>query len=463
MRKKTMQIAALALCAALVFTAAVFPAPTASAAGTGEGQIVRVGLYFGDSAVSSRSLTNIDGSGFRFGYYDGDYDFMEQGSTTETSITVVTNSSSSRGVMVLITGTDTVLFQSDGALAVQPGQDDSAVTLTACGGYRYYGGFQFERRTDGGSMTVVNFVHLEDYVKGVLPYEVSASWPIEALKAQAVCARTYAMTHLGNRETSTGCDLFNTTSDQVYKGAGSATANSDSAVDQTVGQYVWYDGKMAQTYFYSCDGGATENSEDVWGNTVAYLRGKADPYEAAAAGEMSYYTWTTTYTAEELTAQVQKYGLASGTTVADVAVTKTTDNGQALEVTLTYANGGTATITKERCRTVLGLRSQNYTVARTGAYHTTDGDILTGLSGLLALFGGAQQATLDSGSVYAITGSGTESLDGDGVTFTFTGGGWGHGIGLSQWGAYAMAKYYDKNYIDILTFYYTGVTVGTTG
>lgn len=121
---------------------------------------------------------------------------------------------------------------------------------------------------------------VEDYVKGVIPYEMSPAWPSAALEAQAVCARTYAyMTtkHLS----SYGFDLCNTTDCQVYYGIGSytncATAVSDAAVDATAGLRVYYNGSLAETVYHSSDGGATESAENVWGGAVDYLIGKEDP------------------------------------------------------------------------------------------------------------------------------------------------------------------------------------------
>ena len=132
---------------------------------------------------------------------------------------------------------------------------------------------------NGGDLIVYNLVDIEDYVKGVIPYEMSNSWPIEALKAQAVCARTYAM---ASRKHS-GFDLCTTECCQVYRGVGLANDTTDSAVEQTAGQYLTYNGELCVTYYSSSDGGATENSENVWTAAVGYLKGVIDPYEADIA------------------------------------------------------------------------------------------------------------------------------------------------------------------------------------
>ena len=103
---------------------------------------------------------------------------------------------SSRCVTVVVTGTDRVIFQYDGgtetSLGVMPQPDENGERpITWFRGYKYYGGFQYTRR-DGGNLTVVNMLEMDDYICGVVPYEMSPSWPLEALKAQAVSARTYA-------------------------------------------------------------------------------------------------------------------------------------------------------------------------------------------------------------------------------------------------------------------------------
>jgi stage II sporulation protein D len=108
---------------------------------------------------------------------------------------------------------------------------------------------------------------------------MSPSWPLEALKAQAVCARTYVM---ASRKHS-GFDVCTTECCQVYQGIGRANATTDMAVDQTAGQYMTYNGELCVAYYSSSDGGATENSENVWNEAIGYLRGVVDPYEADIA------------------------------------------------------------------------------------------------------------------------------------------------------------------------------------
>src|SRR5215211_3754666 len=131
-----------------------------------------------------------------------------------------------------------------------------------------------------GGVQVVNELGLEDYVRGVISAESPASWPIQALKAQAVAARGYAVTtsHGG------GFDQYADTRSQVYRGVAGETARTDAAVRATRGQVVTYHGHAVTTYFFSTSGGHTENVEDsfVGADPKPWLRGVPDPYEGRA-------------------------------------------------------------------------------------------------------------------------------------------------------------------------------------
>jgi len=379
-------------------------------------------------------------------------------------------SGTSYTVTVVETGTATILFEFDSgasrSLAVMP-RASGVKAQTWFKYYRYYGAFSYVRPS-GGDITVVNYVNLEDYVKGVIPYEMSASWPVEALKAQAVSARNFVVANL-NKHSSRGFDVCNTDDCQVYRGTGSASANSDSAVEGTTGQYLTYQGALCETYYFSSDGGATENSENVWSAALPYTRGIPDPYEAKIAGSVSDYHWTVTYTGAQLAAKLQARGYSCGTITA-FEVTEFTQMGNVLKIRFTDENGKTFTFSKERTRTLLGFNSQRYTVSGGGSASGADiyangssASLGSTLSGLFAIGSGGTSA-LGGGSVYAITGSGSVvavggSSQAGSDSFTISGAGRGHNVGMSQWGAYSMAKYYNMSYDEILSFYYTGAEV----
>ena len=311
---------------------------------------------------------------------------------------------------------------------------------------------------------MINVVGLDDYVKGVLPYEMSADWPLEALKAQAVCARTYAL--LPSRHYGTDrFDVCNTDCCQVYRGAGQAGAVSDRAVEETAGIAAFYNGRYAETYYCSSNGGASEAPVNVWGNSQPYLVGKPDPYE-----ELTYipgYDYTMQYSWSQLTSLLKKQGYAIGA-VASARVSGTTPTGNVEEVTFRDTAGRTVVLTKEACRKVLGTKSMRFTITGSGGSAgwsvNRSGGRLASMDGVYAISGGGRTGLFSGGAVYAITASGTSvlrapgSAASGGTGITITGSGWGHGVGMSQYGAKAMAEQ-GYTYEDILLFYYTGITL----
>ena len=374
---------------------------------------------------------------------------------------------SSYGITVVKTGTAAPIFQFDGGtenamLIVKPGMDDSVKTITHFKKRQYYGSFRYER-IEGGNLTVVNLVSMDDYVRGILPYEMSSSWPLEALKAQAVCARSYTVTNMdAHRHSSSHFDICTTTHCQVYKGTESANANTDRAVEETAGQYAWYDGKVIEAYYHSSDGGATENIENVWNEELPYLRGVLDPYEALIENEIPSYHWTRTYTGRELKEMVAAYDY-NCSDIVDIKVSKLTDTGNVYSVTFTDKNGKSWTVTKDkRLRSMFGTKSLRYTITPGGdGYSLTNDQSLGALNGAWALDGEGNPVKVNVTTVYALTGNGVEEVKApentDG-TFTFSGTGSGHNLGLSQWGAYSMAKQ-GYTYEEILKFYYTGIEI----
>ncbi len=560
MKRHLIRLLALLMGASLCLSA-----PALAARDREEGEPIRVGLYYGGSALAGANLDNSVGSGYRFGYFDSDRSFVDLARTSagEGQISVVkaqnvyfdgsnyTDSgsgaavgcyhiqlpgsywtfeeaqaaanqytggfvawidgsyevrsgayltkdaalagiaalgggtvvgTSSYAVTVVRTGTSTVLFQFDGGsrynLGIMPDVTGEDAPLTWFKGYRYYGGFEYQR--SGGNLTVVNLLPLETYVKGVIPYEMSPDWPLEALKAQAVSARTYAARYLTQaKHAADGFDVCNTVDCQVYHGGGSTvsqpSAASDQAVDDTAGIYAWYNGSYAETYFFSSDGGGTENPANVWNSntTYPYLVGKEDPYEALLAGQIPNYHWTVTFTAAELTELLEASGRPVGT-VVDFYISETTPSGNVKKITFVGSNGKQYSLTHQSgVRSFLGLRSMRYTIngastTTTSGYAVNDTTV-NSVDGLYAISGNGAKRTL-SGSTYVITGSGktelllpsttTTSTPSTGSSqsgvFVLNGTGWGHHVGMSQWGARAMAEQ-GCTYDQILKFYYTGI------
>jgi stage II sporulation protein D len=143
-------------------------------------------------------------------------------------------------------------------------------------GRAYHGTFSL--RSSGGGVSVVNGVPLDTYLRGVVPSESPSHWPIAALEAQAVAARSYAVYEL---RPSSWYDLVPTTADQVYGGVRAETPRSDHAVYATLGQILTWDGHVARTYYSSSSGGRTEAVQDAWpsASPIPYLRSVPDPYD----------------------------------------------------------------------------------------------------------------------------------------------------------------------------------------
>ncbi len=143
---------------------------------------------------------------------------------------------------------------------------------------RYRGAFDLYPGSAGG-VTAVNALPIDDYVQGVVPGEVPASWDPGVLRVQAVTARTYA---LSTRKTGDIFDQYPDTRSQMYKGVDSETAATNAAVRRTAGQIVTYDGQPATTYYFSTSGGRTENIENSWPGAAPkpWLKSMADPYDS---------------------------------------------------------------------------------------------------------------------------------------------------------------------------------------
>ena len=387
--------------------------------------------------------------------------------------------SSDTGVIVTVTKTTDILFEFDcsgiydfGVLPMEERGEDG--TSTWFKGFKYAGGFSYPRVT-GGDLHVVNVVDVEDYVKGVIAYEMNSSWPIEALKAQAVCARTYACKSVKHLS-SYGFDVCNSTCCQVYYGHGSGVlypdANSDAAVDETAGECLYYDGELVQdAVYHSSNGGATENCEYVWGSRREYLIGKEDPYE----GEISIpnYEYSVTYTASELTNILKQKGADIGT-VKNVYVSEYTPMGNVYKITFEGSNGS-KTYKGDTCRTIFYSSTYNKSVKslrydinggnkKKIFYVNDEGDTLSTMEDVCVISGSGEVSSLSDGTLHVLTEEGSATIK-SGTTassstgsFTITGTGSGHNVGMSQYGAKAMAELgYD--YEEILEFYYTDVTV----
>ncbi len=216
------------------------------------------------------------------------------------------------------------------------------------GSEKYRGLIEFGRY-NGGSITTVNVLEMDSYLYGVVPKEMPFTWEMEALKAQAVAARTYTISFMG-RHSSDGYDVCDKVHCQSYGGYKSEEERTNSAVDSTSSVAAYYDGKPINAVFFSSSGGATDNSENVWVDTVPYLRGVPE------INETNVSTWTRTYTAGEMKNILSSKGINIGN-ILDVSITEATEYGRVQEVTVT-GTSGSKILTKEETRTIFSGTSQ---------------------------------------------------------------------------------------------------------
>lgn len=309
---------------------------------------IRIGLYYGSKSVSSLKLSSP--GGIEIGVWvDGDFEVLDEVSANET-ITITRGDSSGSvdvsGFGELGSKTEYPYFKSI---------EYDGVSIIEINGKQYRGNVEVRRFSDS-DMTVINHLSMQEYLYGVVPREIGGNSPLEAVKAQAIVARTYATKNYGRRE-GWGFDLYPTVDDQAYGGYEWENANSNLAVDETNGQVVVYNGELIGGYYFSTSGGYTESSENVWGGKLDYLKAVPDPYEPEIDGNT---TWEVEYTAEEIESKLRQKGIDIGEILALEPISYT-DAGRVLELKIIGTDGET-TLTKSKTREYLGLKSQWYTV-----------------------------------------------------------------------------------------------------
>jgi len=253
-----------------------------------------------------------------------------------------------------------------------------------------------------GSVSAVNVADLEDYLRGVVPAEMPSSWPQEALKSQAVVARTYAAARINP---ASYYDLCATDACQVYGGLSRETPQADAAVAATRAQVVSYAGAAAKTYFSSDSGGYTASSLEAWGQALPYLVARPDP---VVTGPNS--RWTLSVPLSRVADVASRYGVRVGP-IRSLNIAGVSLSGRATSVVFSGASGS---------KTLQGADA----------------------GGFIRSLGAKSSRVNFSGSDPLIV----------------TGAGSGHGVGLSQWGASGRAQQ-GWNYLQIMGFYYTGASI----
>lgn len=281
---------------------------------------------------------------------------------------------------------------------IRPSRPDGIIGV----GNRAYRG-QMMIRPKADQLSVINTLDLEEYLLAVVPSEMPASWPLEALKAQSIAARSYAVANLG-KHGSEGYDVSATVDDQVYNGIQGETENSNTAVAQTKGLVIKHRGNTVSAFFHSAGGGCTELAEHVWGKPVPYLKSVMD-YDDRSP----HFEWTRQFPVLAAEECLKKAGKDVGSLLAIMPIVKTSSGR--VKTAMVVGTQGPAVLSGEELRRVFALPS--------------------------CLF----NACIDSNGSYV-----------------FAGRGHGHGLGMSQWGARTLAEQ-GYNAAQIVAYYYKDVAI----
>lgn len=280
----------------------------------------------------------------------------------------------------------------------------------------------------GETIRLINILYMEDYLRGVVPSEIGkrTDEEIEAVKAQAVAARTYAMSHLQQYE-GEPYDLKATIIDQIYEGVDAENRLVSKAIDATTGHVIMYNDAFIDAYYHSTCGGMTDNISHVWDrNEIPYLKAVED---GNACSWSKYFLWQEVFTERQLRGRIEQYltsdrgrDLRIGH-IRDVKIVERTPGGR-VAVLAVYTDLDTYKFYKDRIRWVIGRTSNPDLILPSDRF----------------------EVVIDRDQLGNIR------------TITFKGRGYGHGVGMCQCGAIGLSRSgwsFDK----ILQHYYTGVQV----
>lgn len=350
---------------------------------------------------------------------------------------------------------------------------------------------------------VLNIVGSEDYLKGVLKAEMNPKWPIEALRAQAVIARTYAAKSEGKHS---GYDLCSTTHCQAYKGISYETPQIDEAVSSTEGLILRWQNAPASVFYHSDCGGITASSLSVWGKQIPYLQAVAEPVPVSGP----HSSWQSTLSASDIETRLASNGIGVGS-ISSISVSARDESGRVASLEI-RGSISTQKMTGHKFRTVVGsdrIKSTLFSIndkpkpvntpistAPTITYDTytpsvkidkskmpkdpqeqlvwltkhkifTTRELMDMLSKPdkinnyleigMARIDGRTPAVQPQQNTEVQTSPSHNIVPSGGITFY--GMGWGHGVGMSQYGAKALAEN-GWDFVGILNHYFPGTVLG---
>jgi len=343
----------------------------------------------------------------------------------------------------------------DAFLHIKPKVDNNQYIFNING--KNYRGTLEVRRYASSDMTVINILPIEHYLYSVVPSEIQWMSHPEALKAQAITARTYVYSNLG-KYSSLGFDVCSTVYSQVYGGYAVERETTNKAVDETQDKKLYYNSELAQVFFFSSSGGKTEASKNVWTADLPYLQSVEDNYEDKNSKN---YTWEKVLSVNK----VRDIMVSKGNDVGEVdgiEIINTSEAGRVIELVVSGTSGDKVFV-KARCRELFDLPSQWYTIS-------TDADAV------ILSSSDQMRKNIQVVGKKVITRNGLEdnklnreiSILGDNnvirtissipTSYIFTGRGYGHAVGMSQQGAKGMA---DAGFLydEILQHYFLGTSI----
>ena len=331
------------------------------------------------------------------------------------------------------------------------------------GWLNYTGDMRFSRPSGTGYIRLVNTLPLDTYLYGVVSQEMSNSWPIEALKAQAIVARTYAMRYIKAADADKEYHIGDTTAAQVYKGYPANNANVIAAVDQTAGQALTYNGALVDGVFSASDGGYIRTATEKWGGASTYHVAKDDPYDIAnpsspsfdyympAGGEMANLSSlsATQLAKTKILLSLLKAQVAKDASVGMSKVTIDKVTGITLATLRKGMSAGSHEFTQVKFTTAVHINGTAKTV--TAILNYTD---VNGNAKELKTSFATYNSLINTSNLWEMYASQDSNF------FHIVVRGYGHGVGLSQRGAQQMANTINPKTnakhtsTDILEFYY---------
>lgn len=362
------------------------------------------------------------------------------------------------GRVIVLDKGQKVIFACDSAqneFSIRPYHDKDGNYIISVDGKKYRGEIIIKRNSSS-NMTVINYLGLEEYLYGIR--EVPSDWPLEALKAQAVAARNYAVASM-NKHRDDGFDLCNTTHCQVYRGFDGESPRNNRAIDETSSKILTYNGKIVSTFFHSNSGGYTEDSEKVWGSYIPYIRGIKDDFSIGAPNS----NWTKVYSVDSIKNVLESKGMNIGD-ISSLYPEKYSKNGSVQVLTI-KGPSNKLTLEKDNIRKVFGyneIKSLAFNVSTDIDFFIKGSNMNNTtkkpLNRVVLLSSDKSVKTLSNKTYKIFNGIDYKKVSGAPTKYIFNGKGWGHGLGMSQWGAKRMAEL-GYTYEDILLHYYTGTTI----